>query len=192
MHDSPWSTFYTATKNNPPRRRLLRAMALLGRCGEALDLGCGAGRDTRHLVDQGFLVTAVDREALSLEMLADLPASRLYRVQSDFKQFSFGQYDLIVAHFALPFIEQEEFSRVFERLKAALKPGAIFTGQFFGIKDSWNTPDTRMTFFTSQQAQEQLEGLEILTFEEEERDAIATDGMPKHWHVYHIIARKPS
>jgi hypothetical protein len=48
-----------------------------------------------------------------------------------------------------------------------------------------------MTFLTSTQAREQLEGLEILEFTEEDQDGTTADGTPKHWHVYHIIARHP-
>ncbi|EFH80247.1 class I SAM-dependent methyltransferase [Ktedonobacter racemifer] len=190
MRPFAWNDFYTSTKNRPPWPRLVRAVELLKRGGEALDLGCGAGRDTRYLLGSGFRVTAVDQEAASLELLADLPPDRLDCVQSLFEDFQFGYYDLINAHFALPFIDREQFSLVFVCLKAALKPGAIFVGQFFGVNDSWNTPETRMTFFTRQQALAYLDGLELLEFEEDDQDGTTAVGKPKHWHVYHIIARK--
>lgn len=190
MQPFAWNDFYTNTKNRPPWPRLIRAVELLKRGGEALDLGCGAGRDTRYLLESGFRVTAVDQEAASLELLADLPPDRLDRVQSSFEDFQFGYYDLINAHFALPFIDREHFPFVFARLKAALKSGAIFVGQFFGVNDSWNTPETHMTFFTRQQALAYLDGLELLEFEEEDQDGTTAVGKPKHWHVYHIIARE--
>lgn len=191
MHEIVWSDFYQITKGRPPWPRLVTAVDLLGRTGAALDLGCGAGRDTRYLLARGFVVTAVDREAASLATLADLPADHLKRVQSAFEDFTFAQYDLVNAHFALPFIRKEQFAAVFARLKASLLPGGIFVGQFFGVNDTWNTPENFMTFFTREQGLEQLAGLEVLEFVEEDQDGATADGMQKHWHVYHVIARHP-
>lgn len=191
MPEFTWSNFYHITRNHPPWPRLVRAVSLLERSGEALDLGCGAGRDTRYLLEQGFSVTAVDRETASLATLADLSTNHLRLVQSAFEDFIFEQYDLINAHFALPFTRKELFPIVFARLKAALKPGGIFAGQFFGIHDTWNTSDNYMTFFTREEAHSQLAGLELVEFEEEDQDGATADGTPKHWHVFHIIARKP-
>lgn len=190
MQQPNWEEFYHITKNNPPWPRLVRAVSLLGHAGEALDLGCGGGRDTRYLLARGFQVTAVDNEAASLTALANLPTERLHLVQSTFEHFKFASYDLINAHFALPFTHKEQFSTVFARLKAALKSGGIFVGQFFGVNDTWNTPETTMTFFTHQQAHTQLAGLEIVEFEEEDRDGTTARGDAKHWHVYHIVARQ--
>ncbi len=186
-----WKEFYQITKDNPPWPRLIRAVSLLGHAGDALDLGCGGGRDTRYLLAHGFQVTAVDNEAASLSGLADLPHEHLRLVQSTFEDFSFTSYDLINAHFTLPYTQKEQFPVVFARLKAALKPRGIFVGQFFGINDTWNTPETTMTFLTCEQAHSQLAGLQIIEFEEEEEDGTTARGDAKHWHVYHIIARKP-
>ena len=99
-------------------------------------------------------------------------------------------YDLINAHFALPFTHNEQFSAVFARLKAALKPGGVFVGQFFGVNDTWNTSETTMTFFTREQAHTRLAGLELVEFEEEDQDGTTARGDFKHWHVYHIVARQ--
>lgn len=190
MRDINWKDFYQITKDHPAWPRLIRAVALSGKSGDALDLGCGAGRDTRYLLAQGFLVTAVDREAASLALLTNSPSEHLRPVKSSFEDFSFEHYDLVNAHFALPFTNKKHFSGVFARLKASLKPGGIFVGQFFGVNDTWNIPDTTMTFLTREQTLKELEGLEILELEEEDQDGATANGTPKHWHVYHIIARK--
>ncbi|BCL84641.1 tellurite resistance protein [Ktedonobacteria bacterium brp13] len=183
-----WDHFYQLTKDNPPSIGLVKTVSLLGHAGDALDFGCGAGRDTRYLLAQGFHVTAVDQEAVSLALLTQLQTERLCFVQSTFEDFPFAHYDLVNAHFTLPFIRKELFSAVFTRLKTSLKPCGIFVGQFFGVHDTWNVSANHMTFFTREQALDELKGLDIATFDEEEVDGITADGTTKHWHVYHIIA----
>ena len=47
------------------------------------------------------------------------------------------------------------------------------------------------THHTRQQAEALLSGLDLLLFEEEERDAPTALGRLKHWHVFHVVARRP-
>jgi tellurite methyltransferase len=185
-----WEHFYQRTKDKPPSLGLVKAVSLLGHADDALDFGCGAGRDTRYLLAEGFSVTAVDQEALSLTLLAQLQTEHLCLVQSTFEDFTFANYGLVNAHFALPFIRKEQFSTVFTRLKTSLKPCGIFVGQFFGVRDAWNARANPITFLTREQAFDELTGLDIVVFDEEEADGRTAEGITKHWHVYHIIARK--
>jgi SAM-dependent methyltransferase len=187
-----WESFYGVTKDSAPWPLLMRAAALAPAGGRALDLGAGAGRDTRYLLAQGFLVTAVDAEPSAVALLSALPQDRLRVVQSAFEDFAFGTYDVISAQFALPFVPREHFADVFTRLKAALAPGGIFAGQFFGIHDQWNTPERAMTFLTRAEAEALLSDLETIELTEEDDDGHTADGSPKHWHVFHILARKPA
>ena len=48
-----------------------------------------------------------------------------------------------------------------------------------------------MTFLARDDAQVLLDGLAIEMFEEEESDGVTPRGTPKHWHIFHIVARKP-
>lgn len=52
----------------------------------------------------------------------------------------------------------------------------IFVGQFFGVHDQWNVPGRDMTFFTREQAEERLRGLEVIGLEEEDVDSFVADG----------------
>ena len=192
MKEFKWEDFYKITQGRPPWPLLVQAVSLLSQRKDALDLGCGAGRDTRFLLEQGFAVTAVDSDPHAIALLADLPQDRLRAVHSSFEDFEFEKYDLVNAHFALPFIPKEHFHLVFDRLKRALNEGGIFVGQFFGVNDQWNTPGHRMTFLTKEQAVAKLKGLRVLEFREEDVDSHIADGTPKHWHVFHIIAQKGS
>jgi hypothetical protein len=36
-----------------------------------------------------------------------------------------------------------------------------------------------------------LAGLEVELLEEEESDGVTPRGKPKHWHIFHVVARKP-
>ncbi len=189
-----WGCFYGFTKDSPPWPLLVRAAALAPRKGRALDLGAGAGRDTRYLLEQGFQVTAVDadpRAVALLSKLSTLHQTHLRVVQSSFEDFAFATYDLISAQFALPFLPRHRFADVFAGLRAALVPGGVFAGQFFGVHDQWNTPDRSMTFLTRPEAAALLRDLETIELTEEDADGHVADGSPKHWHVFHILARRP-
>jgi SAM-dependent methyltransferase len=185
-----WDQFYHLTKDNPPSTGLVKAVSILTHTGDALDLGCGAGRDTRYLLTQGFRVTAVDQEKKSLALLAPLQTQGLNLIQTTFEDFTFAHYDLINAHYTLPFVNKEQFSHVFGRLKTSLKSHGIFVGKFLGIHDTWNVSGNHMTFLTREQALDELKGLEIITFDEEMFAGKTTEGAAKHWHIYHIIVRK--
>lgn len=192
MKQFDWETFYKFTKDSPSWPLLVRAVSLLPHKDRALDLGAGAGRDTRYLLEQGFHVTAVDSDPHAVAILRSIPQGNLQVIQASFEDFAFETYDLINAQFALPFISPRHFRQMFERVKRAIKPGGIFVGQFFGIHDQWNTPENDMTFLTREQAEALLQDMDIIEFKEEDVDGHVADGSPKHWHMFHIIARKPT
>lgn len=185
-----WDAFFAATKDHPHWPLLEQAAAQVGRLGAALDLGCGAGRDTRYLLAQGWSVTAVDREAAAVALVGALGSPRLRVVQSSFDDFDYGEarYDLVSAQFALPFCSPARFGSVFERIKRALAPGGVFAGQLFGVRDEWNTPGADMTFLAREQVEALLADMRVHRMDEDERVGPTALGAPKHWHVFHIIA----
>lgn len=65
--------FLKITADKPTPLLLLEAVKILNRRGNALDLGCGAGRDTKFLLDQGFIVTAIDKESQAEEYIKKIP-----------------------------------------------------------------------------------------------------------------------
>ena len=48
-----------------------------------------------------------------------------------------------------------------------------------------------MTFLDRDEALAHLDGLQLEMFEEEEADGVTPRGNAKHWHIFHIVARKP-
>ena len=192
MSEFNWSEFARATKEGEHWPLMEKAAQLVGRPGDALDLGCGAGRDTRYLLAHGWRVTAVDSEPEAIAMLADLPQEKLRAVRSSFEEFDYGseQYDLVSAQFSLPFISSRRFGEVLGRIKRSIKSDGVFAGNFFGVNDAWNTPENDMTFLTREEVDKALDGLKVMEVEEEERAAPTALGAMKHWHVFFVIAQK--
>jgi tellurite methyltransferase len=194
--DSDWRDYYERTSGRPPRRTLLFALERFGddgRTRSAVDLGCGEGRDTIELLRRGWSVLAIDAEppaVARLEARPDLPrgaalATRIAR----FEDADWGAVDLVNASFALPLCPPERFPSVWARIVRSLKPGGRFAGQLFGERDEW-VGEPGITHLTRTEAERLLDGLAIELFEEEETDTATPYGKPKHWHLFHIVARK--
>lgn len=188
-----WSKYVKKTKNHPPRALLVQAVSFVSEKNHALDLGAGALTDTKYLVNQGFNhVTAVDHENLAQEEYNKLPQEKVDYVITTFGQFAYSTttFNLVNAQFALPFNPPETFAETFQKIKHSLKPGGIFVGQLFGERDEWNKARRRMSFFTRAQVDALLSDMEVLEITEEEKDQRPVVGKVKHWHIFHIIARK--
>jgi tellurite methyltransferase len=192
--DDRWQGFLELTTGRPPWEMLVRAARLVEDPAsspgiQALDLGCGAGRDAIYLASQGFAVVAVDAAPAAGRYLEGVPGVRFEC--SRFEDFDFGaeDFELINAHFSLPFVGRERFEEVFGRVRAALAPGGVLTGQFFGPHDSWNVPGTAIAFHSQPEAERLLSGLSVLEWREEDQDGSTADGSSKHWHLFHYIAR---
>jgi tellurite methyltransferase len=185
------SEFYKITKNRPPSLLLIKALEFAKQKNTALDLGCGAGRDTRYLVEQGFRVTAIDVSPQTESLIRELPNQEniMYETTS-FEDFQPAKYDLVNAQWSLPFTNKESFDEVWLKVIDSINQGGIFVGQLFGVNDEWNTADSKMTFHTRIQVETLLKGLDIMELKEEDIDSTIANGTPKHWHVFHIIAKK--
>lgn len=188
-----WGAYAAATAGRPPRPLLRRALRHVAARRTALDLGAGALSDSEFLLGEGFeMVTALDAEPVAQTKAASFPAERFQYVISRFEAFDYpvGRYDLVNAQYALPFIPRAHFGSIFGRILNSLRQGGILTGQLFGDRDEWaSSPD--IAFHSLGEARSLLAGMEILEFEEEDEDGQIASGRPKHWHAFHIIARRP-
>ncbi|HVY54523.1 MAG TPA: methyltransferase domain-containing protein [Thermodesulfobacteriota bacterium] len=190
-HDR-WSRYYRATMGREPRRLLLEALPYIkNQRGTALDLGAGDMTDSRYLLEQGFSVVAVDSSSASREASHAIQSSGLTTVVSTFEEFNFGRekYVLVNAQYSLPFSPPETFENVFGRLTDSLRSGGIFVGQLFGPRDGW-AGRPGMSFFSRTEAERLLQGYEVLVLREEDAEGLLAAGGTKHWHVFHVIARK--
>ena len=84
-----WAGFYDLTKNSPPSALLLQALAHVKNKGKAIDIGGGALKDTRHLLAQGFDVTAIDNSELMAKEAQAISSHRFHYFVSTFAKFDF-------------------------------------------------------------------------------------------------------
>lgn len=139
---------------------------------------------------------AVDGQAEAirrLEARPDLPAewrSRLETRVATFEEAEWPATDLVNSSFALPFCRPEAFPAAWSRLVASLRHGGRFCGQLFGDRDGWSHEE-EMTFLTRASLEELLDGLDVERLDEVEEDGRTAIGDAKHWHLYHLVIRKP-
>lgn len=179
-----------ATIGQPPWPELVRAADLFETPGEALDVGAGAGRDTAYLLGRGWRVTALDSSPSAAEALKRLAHHNLRVVITAAQDFVPSDYDLVNAQFSLPFIPPDHFTATVARLRDSVRSGGVMAATFFGKHDEWNVPGNIVNFSTQEEVERMFSGLELIELTEVERDGTTADGSPKHWHVFHLTARR--
>lgn len=193
-----WPGYFGVIQGSPARETLMEALELFSneptdRMRTAVDLGCGEGRDTIELLKRGWKVLAIDGHPDGISRLVsrdDLVAPEHLTMQlASFERVEIPRCDLLNASFSLPFCEPEYFESLWARIVDAIEPGGRFAGQLFGDLDSWATIPDR-SHHTREQVERLLSPFSVDKLQEEERDGQDCTGAGKHWHVFHIIARK--
>jgi tellurite methyltransferase len=191
LSSEDWAEYYQAMLSRPLHPHYENLDPHLPDGGDALDLGCGVGQGVVHLLEKGFTVTAVDVSEEALGHLRDrLPAdSKVSLLQSEFEEFEpGGPYDVVVAHYSLFFLPKEKFDKFWPKVVASVKKGGLLSTQLLGLNDEWS--ERGYSLHAREEVEKLLEPFEILFLDEVERDGQTAVGTPKHWHIYHIVARK--
>ena len=186
-----WSPYITRTTGMAPRETYVDAVGRFAAPGDAVDLGFGAGNEVMDLLERGWRVHAVDADpaaesALRARAAADAPL----RVSTiGLNEVALSRADLIHAGSSLFFTDADRFDRLWSDIVGALNPGGRFVGNLLGPNDSWAPGPTVFTH-TRDQVEALLTGLEVESLREQDEVGQSMQG-PKHWHAFHIIARKP-
>lgn len=186
----PWGR-YLALAGDDPRPTLVAAATRFAEPGRAVDLGAGSGRDTAELLRRGWRVLAIDREQDAIDRLRKLAggdSARLETRVARFEDADWPESDLVNASFSLPFCPPDSFPGLWRRIVDSLPPGGRFSGQIFGEHDEW--AGSGIVVQTRAELDELLRPFEVEQLEELESEGNTVTGKPKHWHVFHVVARK--
>lgn len=129
--------FLQNTENSLPHPMVKRFINMNIKAGDAIDLGCGAGRDTIYLIRNGWKVLAIDRENTN-EMISsklnDEELKRLSFMCQKFENIELDKNNLLVANFSIPFCPKDKFYKFWNEIVHSILKERIFCWKFFWTK----------------------------------------------------------
>jgi tellurite methyltransferase len=194
--ETHWPDYYEVTAERPSWTTTKTAAEAFGEHPAdgprfAVDLGCGAGRDTRELLRRGWRVLATDMTPEGPKTLWRLTPEgdreRLETEISTLQDFEIPACDLVNANLILPFQPADDYAATWARILAAIPVGGRFSGMLFGDKDqAADEPD--MTCPSPEAIRGYLDGLEIEYWHEKEEDGQTALGDDHHFHLIEVVA----
>lgn len=89
-----------------------------------LDAGCGSGRDSKHFIEKGYIVTAFDASGIMCEYASMLTGQEVRKLT--FQEMDYQDcFDGIWACASLLHVPEDELVSVIKKVIAALKPGGV-------------------------------------------------------------------
>jgi tellurite methyltransferase len=195
-----WARYYDVTIDRPAWQTVRFAIERFAaedpdaaRPRFAVDLGCGAGRDARKLLEAGWRVLAVDREpaAVATTEASTPPALRpnLEARVADLSMVTVPDCDLVNASLSLPFLAPEAFWESWRRALRALPVGGRVAAMLFGDRDG-SADDPTMTCPPPATIRASLSEFEIEHWVDREEDGPTALGEPHHFHRLDLVARR--
>ena len=115
--------------------------------GEILDLGCGSGRDSKHFLDFGFTVTALDLSPILAEKASQFIGQKV--IVADMKDLNFqDRFIGIWACASLLHLKEEEVLETIKRCHRALKKDGVLYASFKYGENSYEKDGRSFTCFT--------------------------------------------
>ena len=128
--------YYNNTEIDLPHKNVKTFVEIESNTGKAIELGCGAGRDTVYLIKNKWNVLSIDRENVEDRIRKRLNEEELKRFRfqrQDFENIVLEENNLLVANFCLPFCNKNKFYELWDKINKSIWTNRIFCREFF-----WN------------------------------------------------------
>ena len=190
--------YYQSTLQSEARADFKFALSQVQTGKTAIDCGCGAGSNIKHLRNEGYAVYAFDIDAESIALckrqFADDP--HVFLTQASFGSFDYPTAALVIADASLFFCPTNELEITIAKIEKSLLPQGIFYGSFLGEKDTmadenYNHEDYwgDVLVLTEIQIKHLLKHFEFLKWTEFEQDGLTPSGELHHWHIFSVVAK---
>ena len=126
--------YYKKTKNALPHKNVQKVLEMDIIPGNAIDLGCGAGRDTIYLIKNGWNVLAIDKEdtkGLIEEKLNENELKNFRFSLQNFQNVKLENNSLLVSNFSIPFCGKKYFKEFWNKIEESIEKGRIFCWELF-------------------------------------------------------------
>ena len=129
--------YYKNTQNALPHQNIKKFIEMNTKTGNAIDLGCGTGRDTVFLIKNNWNVMAIDREDTRELIETKLNEDELQKfrfVCQNFENIELENNNLVVSNFSIPFCSKNYFQEFWNKVVDSIEVGRIFCRKLFWIK----------------------------------------------------------
>ena len=188
-----WEEYYDTTQDAEPHQNVVMFLRKNRKPGIAVDLGCGAGRDTVLLLKHGWTVISYDinnNAQYILDRITPEERNRFTFVKARHQDAEIPKCDLVVANDSMHYLSKDEFKAVVNKIYDSLNPNGDFIAEFLGNKDDWAKNDPDNAFISLKELREIMGNrFEIEAFREHEVDKPTLEGEQKHWHTVSVITR---
>ena len=126
--------YYKNTKNALPHKNVQKVLEMDIIPGNAIELGCGAGRDTIYLIKNGWNVLAIDKEetkGLIEEKLNENELGKLRFSLQNFQNVKLENNSLLVSNFSIPFCGKKYFKEFWNKIEESIEKGRILCWELF-------------------------------------------------------------
>ena len=123
--------YYKNTENALPHPIVKKIIDLNIKPENAIDLGCGAGRDTIFLIKNGWNVLAIDKadtEAIISSKLDNDEIKKFRFARQNFENIKLEKTKLLVANFSIPFCKKECFNQFWNKIVDSILKERLFCG----------------------------------------------------------------
>ena len=175
-----------------PRPTLLEAAERFAEPGLAVDLGAGTGRDTLELLRRGWRVLAIDGRAGGGRTAPG--ARRGRRAARDARGARSSRppgrrATLLNASFSLPFCPPALFPALWGRIVGSIVPRRTLRRPVLRRATTTGRGPGSIVQ-TRAEVEALLEPFEVELLDEFDGEGPTAIGKTKHWHVFHVVARK--
>ena len=181
VYETQSSKYLENVTKEHPSKTLKYFAVNLPKKSNVLDYGCGPGLAAEYLANLGHSVIAFDASPNMLELVPK--HERIKSYQATFDAFSEnGIFDGIWASFSLLHAKREDFPRLLNSIKRALKPDGLFSiGLKLGAGEKRDKLGRRYTFVSRKELDQLLRSSGFNVFDHILGKDVGLDGVMSEW-----------